>query len=281
MSDVGLVHKTIWILRTVAAHPQGIGLSDVARACGIPKATCHRILTVLEKERWLTADPTSRRFRVSLSMLFLVGGLLDQESVYAHAQNVLKELAADTRETAGLDQLVSPSVVVLTQVAGPFLMGLSSGPRRKSPAWRTSTGKALLAWHDAETVRSEFVADIRDRPARKFADFDAFLAELGEVRERGYSVAYDELEEGAAAVAAPVHVGDTVPYAIWVGGPTYRVTREQVPALADQVIAAAGKVGQVLEMSGRRELPVEQVRSLPNLLVSQRSAPAGTAASDG
>ncbi|WP_020577780.1 IclR family transcriptional regulator [Actinopolymorpha alba] len=252
MSDIGLVQKTIWILRAVAAHPEGIGLSDVARASGIPKATCHRILGILEREGWLTADPDSRRFRVSLGLLFLLGGLLDQESAYGHAQSVLRDLADEAQETAGLDQLVPPSVMVVAQVQGPFLIshGLSPVPRML-PAWRTSTGKALLAWQDTENIRKEFAEDFQDNPSEKFADFDAFLAELATIRERGYSVAYNELEEGAAAVAAPVHVGNSVPYAIWIGGPTYRLTQDRIPALAESVMAAAARVGRVLEMSQR------------------------------
>ncbi|CAM5742323.1 hypothetical protein SHIRM173S_00174 [Streptomyces hirsutus] len=39
-SEAGLVRRTIWLLRTVAAHPDGVGLSEIARESGIPKATC-------------------------------------------------------------------------------------------------------------------------------------------------------------------------------------------------------------------------------------------------
>lgn len=251
-SDAGLVQKTIWILRAVAAHPDGIGLSDVARSSGIPKATCHRILGILEREGWLTSDPDTRRFRVALGLLFLIGGLLDQESAYGHAQIVLKELADRTQETSGLDHLVPPSVMVVAQVTGPFLISHRINPvPRMLPAWRTSTGKALLAWQDAEAVREEFADDFADRPSQKFATFDDFLAELARIRQCGYSVAYDELEEGAAAVAAPVHVGKRTPYAIWIGGPTYRLTQERIPELAEEVMAAAAKVGRVLEISQR------------------------------
>lgn len=272
MSDAGLVQKTIWILRAVATRPDGIGLSDVARTSGIPKATCHRILTILEREGWLTADPDSRRFRVSLGLLFLLGGLLDQESAYGHAESVLRDLADKTQETAGLDQLVPPSVMVVAQVQGPFLIshGLSPVPRML-PAWRTSTGKALLAWHDAESVRSEFEEDLGNQRSPKFADFDAFLAELAGIRERGYAFAYNELEEGAAAVAAPVHVGSTVPYAIWIGGPTFRITEERIPALAEQVMEAAGRIGRVLEMSRRAGFG-DQLRSTSGRQ-STRSSP--------
>ena len=68
-SEAGLVRRTIWLLRAVAAHPEGVGLSEVAREAGIPKATCYRVLTVLERESWLTLDPITRRYRVSLGLV--------------------------------------------------------------------------------------------------------------------------------------------------------------------------------------------------------------------
>lgn len=251
-SDAGLVQKTIWILRAVAAHSDGIGLSDVARASGIPKATCYRILGILEHEGWLTSDPETRKFQVSLGLLFLIGGLLDQKSAHGHVQLVLKELAEETQETAGLDQLIPPSVMVVAQVTGPFLISHRINPvPRMLPAWRTSTGKALLAWQDIDAVREEFADDFADGTSSKFATFDEFLAELAAIRERGYSVAYNELEEGAAAVAAPVHVGKRTPYSIWIGGPTYRLTEERIPELAEKVVTAANKVSRVLEISRR------------------------------
>lgn len=251
MSDVGLVQKTVWVLRTVAAHSDGLGLSGVARESGLPKATCHRILTILEREKLLTADPETHRYRVSLGLLFLVGGLLDQEAAYGHAQEILRELSELTQETAGLDQLAPPAVMVVAQVQGPHLISHAKKPvPRTLPVWTTSTGKALLAWQDEREVRERFGGDFAEHPPHDFVDLDAFLAHLGTVRECGYGYAFNELEPGAAAVAAPVRVGGDVPYSIWIGGPSFRVTQERIPHLAEQVIAAADRLGKILEFSG-------------------------------
>ncbi|HEY3687151.1 MAG TPA: IclR family transcriptional regulator [Streptosporangiaceae bacterium] len=255
MSDVGLVQKTVWVLRTVAAHPQGVGLSGVARESGLPKATCHRILTILERENLLTVDPETHRYRVSLGLLFLVGGLLDQEAAYGHAQEILRDLAEETQETAGLDQLAPPSVMVVAQVQGPHLISHAMKPvPRTLPVWTTSTGKTLLAWQDEKDVRERFGDDFAEHPPHDHVDLDAFCKHLAAVREQGYGYAFNELEPGAAAVAAPVRVGDEVPYAIWIGGPSFRLTRERIPQLAERVVAAADRLAKILEYSGRPTL---------------------------
>ncbi|WP_283134937.1 IclR family transcriptional regulator [Rhizohabitans arisaemae] len=249
-SEAGLVRRTIWLLRAVAAHPQGVGLSEVARESGIPKATCYRVLTVLERESWLTLDPDTRRYRVSLGLLSIVGGLLDGDGAYGHMRGVLRQLAEETKETSGFDVLLPPSVMVVAQVPGPSLIGQTLKPvPRTQPVWATSTGKVLLAALDPEAVRAEFTEEFAAQAPERLGGLDGFLASLAEVRANGFAVAYDELEVGAASVAAPVRIRDSTPYAVWIGGPTYRITRDRIDAVAASVIKAARGLSELLSVT--------------------------------
>ncbi|WP_103529150.1 IclR family transcriptional regulator, partial [Streptomyces sp. SM12] len=239
-SEAGLVRRTIWLLRTVAAHPEGVGLSEVARESGIPKATCYRVLTVLERESWLTLDPVTRRYRVSLGLLSIVGGLLDGGGAYGHMRDVLRDLAKATGETAGFDVLLPPGVMVVAQSAGPSLIGQTLKPvPRTQPVWATSTGKILLSALEPERARKDFAEEFENNAPEAIGGFDAFMASMEGVRETGYAVAYDELEVGAASVAAPVRINESTTYAVWIGGPTYRLTRPRITEVAQQVTTAA------------------------------------------
>lgn len=255
-SDAGLVQRTVLILRVVAAHSDGIGLSDVARDAGVPKATCYRILGVLERESWVTLDPQTRRYRLSLGLLSIVGGLLDAHGAYGHLQDTLLRLAGDTQETSGFDVLLPPNVMVVAQVPGPFLIGQTLKPvPRTQPVWATSTGKVLLASLDSSKVREDFGEAFRESEGGPHPSLDTFLDSLSAVRKQGFAYAYDELEVGAASVAAPVHVGDATPYAVWIGGPTYRLTRERIDEVAGQVIDAANALGKLLSVSNATFAP--------------------------
>lgn len=269
MAENGLVHKTVRIVRTVAAQPGGAGLSEVARESGISKATSHRILQSLEREGWLTASPDTRRFRLSLDLVLMLHGLNDGNAVTEYTRGILRELSEITRETTGLDSLEDGYAFVIAEVPGPQLIGQSARtvPRRL-PAWRTSTGKVLLAWHDPEVIRSPFETELAEGRLPRHATFEAFVASLEQVRERGYAIAYDELEHGLAAVAAPVHVGEDVPYAIWLGGPTFRLTPERLDAVSETLKEAAHRLGQFLEVSSTR--PGGEIAGVPVLGVIAR-----------
>ncbi len=246
-SESGLVRRTIWVLRAVAAHPNGVGLSEIARESGIPKATCYRVLSVLERESWLTLDDDTRRYKVSLGLLSIVGGFLDTNGGYRHMRQVIADLAATTEETCGFDVLHPPNVMVVAQVAGPKLIGQTAKPvPRTQPVWSTSTGKVLLAMQDPARWREDYGADIEAHAPESLGGVDRFVETLETIRERGYAYSRDELEDGATSVAAPVRVGDAYPYAVWIGGPSFRLTPEWVEGIAPQLLEASAKLGELL-----------------------------------
>jgi IclR family transcriptional regulator, acetate operon repressor len=235
-----LARKTIKVLRGVAAHPSGVGLSELARLTGIPKATCLRILGVLEEERVVVLQPDAKRYSVSIGVLAFAARLLDPGSGYLHFQAELEDLAGRVEETCGFDILSDREVMVVMQVQGPRLISQAhAAVPRLLPTWRTSTGKVLMA-HVPEDELEQRLAD-----AAEVADPDALRRELAEVRELGYACALEELEPYLAAVAAPVHVRDSVVGAVWIGGPTFRLTRERIPGLAEEVQASAGRLSQL------------------------------------
>lgn len=250
----GLVRRTIGVLRVVAAHPEGIGLSEASRESGIPKATCYRVLSILQEESWVTLEPLTRRYRVSLGMLAIVGGLLTPDGAYRHMQELLQQLADETQETAGFDVLLPPDVMVVAQVSGPSLIGQTLKPvPRTQPVWATSTGKVLLAALEPSEVAEQFSPAFEGNDRITLNDF---LESLEPVRQQGYASTCGELEADAASIAAPVRVGGSTPYAVWIGGPSYRITPDRIEPLSKLVMSAAHKLGELLTVTGGLTTPV-------------------------
>ncbi|NDK89635.1 IclR family transcriptional regulator [Gordonia desulfuricans] len=263
--DSALVQKTVAVVRVVAAHPGGIGLSSVARETGISKATCFRVLSTLENEGWLESDSETKRYRLSLAMTFMTTGLVNEESVTRFTLDLLREIATLTRETAGIDQLSGASVIVIAEAQGPHFIGHAARrvPRSLS-GWRTSTGRVMLAFSDPEVVREDFERESRTPPVSRFRTFDDFRAELAGIRERGYAVSRSELEDELSAVAVPVHVGGEVPYALWASGPAYRLGDAELEKAAEVLRDAADRLSRVLDGSNGT-VPVGRATGYPHL----------------
>jgi len=247
-----LVRKSVAVLRAVAGGGGGLGLSEVARLSSVPKATCLRILVDLIDEQLVVFDSDTKRYAVAFGALAVVGGMLDGDGARVHIQHELRRLAEVTEETSGLDILVGTEVVVIAQVQGPSTIGYAPrGVPRTLQTWNTSTGKVLLAALATDDVRKTH-GDALDVVGKVRESQTAFLDELAAVREHGYGTARDEMEVGAAAVAAPVEVDGEVVAATWIGGPSFRITPERVPGIAEEVVASAKVIGDILKVTGRR-----------------------------
>lgn len=247
--DAGLVQKTVQIVRAVASQPEGVGLSEVARITGFSKATCFRILTALEEEGWLTAEPLSRHFSLSLDLYLLISSQHTSERKSALVDDVLRGVAADVEEAAGLDKFDQKAALVLREFSGPHRIGHTprAVPRRLS-AVRSSTGRVMLAHGDRALARALFEEDAASGGPLPLPikDAAAFEAMLDDVLERGYAISSDELELGLTAIAVPVRVDDAVSYSTWVSGPTFRMEERHRPRVVEALKQAADQLSALL-----------------------------------
>lgn len=250
MPDDSLPRKTVRLMQFIAAQADGVGLSEIARRTGIPKATCYRILKVLVEERWLVLQPETRRYRVSLGLATVLGESLNRGS-YSSVRAILEELSAEAQETAGVDTLRPPVIKVLAQVAGPQLIGQAQRPvpRDQSP-FATASGKAALSCLSTEEVYAQFEAAYRAEQGERSIPFEMFVDSLAAIRERGYATAIDELETGAAAVASACRTPNGTIYAVWLGGPSFRFTRDRIAEFGAMTMRAIDAVQRSLQAGG-------------------------------
>jgi IclR family acetate operon transcriptional repressor len=115
------------------------------------------------------------------------------------------------------------------------------------PIYCTSTGKALYA----ETPRPE-LEELLETPLvahtmRTHRTIGALMADLEEVRRRGYAFDDEELNVGIRCLAAPISNmdGETVA-SIGASGPADRITLERMADLGKKIRTAADKITNAL-----------------------------------
>ena len=94
--------------------------------------------------------------------------------------------------------------------------------------------------------------DLRPYTGHTITSRGRLRAELDTVREQGWASTTEEFEIGLNAVAAPVHdaTGEVVA-AVGVSGPSYRLTVESFPSVAQVLIAGAEDISARLGHFGR------------------------------
>ncbi len=249
-SGVSTVNRVCSILDAFSEENKALTLTEVSRAVNLPKSTTFRLLSALEEKGILTRDPDGRSFRLGYMLIHL--GILAQSSneLRTVALPVLRKLSEQTRETSVLSVLdrANNAGVWIEQIESPQAVRWAKrvGSRLKLHAGASS--KVLWAFLPEDEIDC-ILAQVVLTPflPNTITQKEEMQAELREIRRRGYAVSFEETDNGAMGVAAPVYDHTNRPVAgIGIIGPVARVTPEQIPEIAESVLKASCELSRLL-----------------------------------
>jgi IclR family KDG regulon transcriptional repressor len=249
-APVGVVSKVLKVLEALSTSPAGLQLKDIAEQTGVNKSTAYRFLAHLESEGYLFRDDLGA-YLVGPKLVRLGSGATYQATLRKISRPVLQHLWKVTNETVNLGILDGQDVyyVDVVQSAHPFRMASPVGLWR--PVYCTAMGKALTAYLPADE-KEHVLSSIRFErfTPHTLTRLPQLRKELENVRQRGYALDDEEATLGARCVSAPI-LGDggKVAAAISVAGPTTRIARDKIPAIAREVVAAARSISTRLGAS--------------------------------
>lgn len=242
--------RAVALLKAFTDAQPELGLTEMAHAARLNKTTAYRLLTALESAGLIVKNREAESYRLGPEAIALGGRALRSNPLYLASRPELETLARKSGETATLEVLAGAETLILDEVLSHYFVGTMPSVGTRWPAHTTSTGKVLLA-HLAEADLDRVLSDRLAKPtSHAIGTHAALRRELARVRERGYSVADEELEIGYVAIGAPVrNFEGHVTAAISLGGPSIRLTPERVEALAPWVVQAADRISKRLGYS--------------------------------
>lgn len=238
-ATVQSVARAFAILEVMAEHDGQATLSELSESMGIAMPTVHRLVRSLVSLGYVRQLP-SRRYALGPGLIRL--GEKATLLLAAWAKPMLEELERAAQETANLAILDGDMAVYVAQVPSRHQMRMFTEVGRRVHTHSTGVGKALLSQLSNEQVLSI----VRRAGLPKFTETThtsqaSLLADLDEIRGRGYAIDEGEQEVGVRCFAVPV-VGTTTPTAVSVSGPDARLTL----ATAEWLVPALARASQQL-----------------------------------
>jgi DNA-binding IclR family transcriptional regulator len=242
-----MLGKAMKVLRLFSPLRRDIGVVEAAELLGTSKSNASRWLSSMERAGFLAREGGNGRYRLSMALASLGDLARQSTSLQRLARPALERLTAATGETSDLVVLEGREAVNVDMVESPKPVKLVGWLGRRLPLHATASGKALLAWMNPAEARALLRLPLERYTDTTTTTLDALLGELAGIRERGYAVAWGELEEDLVGIAAPVrdHQGMVVGV-VTVGAPLSRVPPESVASLAERVVEAADSVSAQL-----------------------------------
>jgi IclR family transcriptional regulator, acetate operon repressor len=246
------IRRAVSLLKAFTDDRPERTLADLATSVGLNKTTAYRALAALEGEGLVQRSGEGDLYRLGPEMIVLGARAVRSSDLRAMTRGVLETLAREAGETVTLEVLVEGEVMILDEAKGPGFVGMHAEVGMRWPLHATSTGKALLAAlleidGEAGLASAGLKKTLPMYTPRTLVVHAQLRADLQRAIERGFAVAYEELQPGYAAVGAAVRNHERRPVgAISIGGPTSRLTRRRVPELGALVRRHADGISALL-----------------------------------
>lgn len=203
-------------------HGQALGLSEISRGAGIPRATAHRLLKTLAQHELIVRTAESK-YRLSLRLLELGSTALATPTLQQEVYPFLVALVQSTQETAHFAVIDGHAVGYVAQVDSPHPIRMYAHIGWRGPLHATAAGKVLLAFSDEAFIRSCLALPLVPYTAQTICDQQELLRELSTIHASGYAVDHEELLEGLLCIAVPVLLQNKPYGAISLAGPKSRM----------------------------------------------------------
>lgn len=233
------------VLRTLSGQPSGLTLSEVAVRTGLSRAAARRFLHTLVQLGYVGAEAGA--FSLRPRLLELGHGYLSGLELPEVAQPHLRALSEATGESTSVAVLDGADVVYIARVAAYRIMSVAIRVGTRFPAFATSMGRALLGCSDRQDELLAMV-ELRQLTPHTVATMAQLRKRLTVVREQGWALVDQELEEGLRSVAAPIRdASGTVIAAINISAPAQRRGIAEIEAeLVGPLLAAAAGIEEDL-----------------------------------
>jgi IclR family pca regulon transcriptional regulator len=185
-----------------ADHPE-LTLSDVARQTGLTRAAARRFLRTLVEIGYMRTE--GGKFALRPKILELGYAYLSSLSLPELALPHMEQLVERVHESSSMCVLDGDEIVYVARVPTKRIMAVVIAVGTRFPAYATSMGRVLLAGHSDEWLDGWLSsAKLQRLTPHTTTDTQELRAELVRIRERGWALVDQELEEGLRSVAVPI-----------------------------------------------------------------------------
>ena len=246
------VAKAMELLEALLRRRAPMSLQELSAAAGYPKSTVHALLSTLRDYSMVTQTPDGS-YWLGLRLFECGCAVSSSWDVSRIARPYLEQLAARTGGSAFLSVPEGDHALSFDQCAGGAGVQVVPEVGSRLPLHATSQGKLLLAFLPAGEARARLArAGLPPYTPHTVTDPDALLAELQQIRERGWAVEDGEYRIGLRSVSAPVRDGlGAVRCAVGVVGLFRRAQSDEFRAVIAQTVAAADALSAALGYGGR------------------------------
>lgn len=236
--------RALSILDALADNDDGLSLTALAKTVALPPSSAHRLLTTLQRKRFVRFEPATMAWRIGVQAFVVGNAFARSRDVVALAMPYMRQLMEKTGETVNLYVPNGGHAICIAQVQSQQTIRAISRPGGTIALHRSASGKAMLAQMTPAEV-DEVVAKhgLIKGTTNSITAPSKLRAELNRTRARGFALDDEEFAPGLRCIAAVIlDEHGAAQGALSIAGPVGRLTDARLPKLGEIVCAASKAV---------------------------------------
>ncbi len=245
--SISAVVTALHIIEQMAEARGPIGVSELAAAAGMPKPRIYRHLQTLVARGYVTQEPRSDKYCLTLRLFHIGRAIADQSEFQVEARKVMPALRARVGQSVAIGRVEDGGVRVVDILKHRTEVEISSRPGALFDFHCTAQGKIALAFGPPVLRERLGRMPLRKWTAATITDVNRLKIEIDRVKKRGWAVAPGEILSGINALAAPVFdAGGALAGTIGILGSVQHLAPRPAPALVAAVLDAAAELSRRL-----------------------------------
>lgn len=241
--NVRAVERALQILNCFDDAHSERGVSEIAEAVGLHKATAHRIITTLFNFGYLERASDGQKYRLGIQLATLGSRVVDRMDIRGEALPYMEELVGQWNEACDLGIFDRGSVFYIEVLHDNHALKISAAVGQTLPAHCTASGKMFLAHLPSVELEKILKQPLVSYTENTLSSPIELRKQLEEIRQQGYAIDNEEYEEGICSIAAPIrNQRGRVVAVLSMPTPTNRMTPNRLHKIAESLMAAAQKI---------------------------------------
>lgn len=230
--------RVLDILELLAAHPQGLSLTEIAEAIQAPKSSIFPVIHTMLDRKFIISDKYTSKFTVGISAFCVGESYSSTKNVLQFINTEMKNIVDQINEICQMGILDLSKVLYVAKVDSKEAIRLQSYVGKRLPAYCTALGKALLCNHSMEQLQSLFPDGLVPYTQNTISTLELLKKELNITQITGYATETEELTEHIFCLAVPLVAEGKIIAALSVSMPCFRAS-EVKKAITKEVLSQA------------------------------------------
>jgi IclR family transcriptional regulator, KDG regulon repressor len=227
-------------------HPER-GVSEIAQAVDLHKATTHRIVTTLVNYGYLERAADGQKYRLGLELTDLGFKVIRRMDLRREALPYMNRLVERWDEACDLSIFDQGNAFYIEVIQGNHALTIAAAVGMRLPAHATASGKLFLAYRSPQELDSILSQPLARYTRNTITSPEELRGQLQLIRRQGYAFDNEELEIGICAAAAPIFNQEgAIVAALSIPSPSSRMTTDRAFEIAESLKDATQAVSRRL-----------------------------------